>query len=163
MIIECINCGKKFDVNSELIPSEGRTIQCGSCNHIWFFKKKDSSSIDFSRPQLNEKSTIISSGNLKNKKKLIKEKKNETKLKEKIDKDFTTKGSEIIEYKSKSNFTFTRFLSYIVVFIISFISFIILVDTFKLQLYNFYPDLEFLLYSFYETLIDIQLFIKDLN
>ena len=37
MIIECINCNKKFDVNSELIPSSGRTIQCGSCNHIWFF------------------------------------------------------------------------------------------------------------------------------
>ena len=41
MIIKCINCAKKFDVNSELIPSEGRTIQCGSCNHIWFFKKED--------------------------------------------------------------------------------------------------------------------------
>ena len=37
MIIECINCNKKFDVNSELIPSTGRTIQCGSCNHVWFF------------------------------------------------------------------------------------------------------------------------------
>ena len=39
MIIECINCSKKFDVNSELIPSEGRTIQCGSCNHVWFFSQ----------------------------------------------------------------------------------------------------------------------------
>ena len=41
MIIECINCAKKFDVNSELIPSIGRTIQCGSCNHVWFFNKND--------------------------------------------------------------------------------------------------------------------------
>ena len=41
MIIECIKCSKKFEVNSELIPSEGRTIQCGSCNHVWFFDKKD--------------------------------------------------------------------------------------------------------------------------
>ena len=24
---------------SDLIPSEGRTIQCGSCNHVWFYKK----------------------------------------------------------------------------------------------------------------------------
>ena len=39
MIIECVNCFKKFDVNSDLIPSNGRTIQCGSCNHIWFFTK----------------------------------------------------------------------------------------------------------------------------
>ena len=37
MIIECVNCGKKFNVSSELIPPEGRTIQCGSCNHVWFF------------------------------------------------------------------------------------------------------------------------------
>ena len=40
MIIECINCSKKFDVNSDLIPASGRTIQCGSCNHIWFYKKE---------------------------------------------------------------------------------------------------------------------------
>ena len=39
MIIQCINCNKKFSVNSELIPNKGRTIQCGSCNHIWFFNK----------------------------------------------------------------------------------------------------------------------------
>ena len=38
MIIECINCNKKFDVNSELIPNSGRTIQCGSCGHVWFFR-----------------------------------------------------------------------------------------------------------------------------
>ena len=38
MIIECINCNKIFEVNSELIPSSGRTIQCGSCGHVWFYK-----------------------------------------------------------------------------------------------------------------------------
>ena len=48
MIIECINCSKKFDVNSDLIPDTGRTIQCGSCNHIWFYKKDDESRIDSS-------------------------------------------------------------------------------------------------------------------
>ena len=46
MIIECINCSKKFDVNSDLIPDNGRTIQCGSCNHIWFYKKDYESKID---------------------------------------------------------------------------------------------------------------------
>ena len=39
MIIECVKCSKKFDVDSNLIPLKGRTIQCGSCNHVWFFKK----------------------------------------------------------------------------------------------------------------------------
>ena len=40
MIIECINCDKKFSVNPDLIPSSGRTIQCGSCNYVWFFDPK---------------------------------------------------------------------------------------------------------------------------
>ena len=38
MVIQCVNCSKKFDVNSSLIPENGRTIQCGSCNHTWFYK-----------------------------------------------------------------------------------------------------------------------------
>ena len=40
MIIQCINCNKKFNVNSDLIPDNGRLIQCGSCNYSWNFKKK---------------------------------------------------------------------------------------------------------------------------
>ena len=37
MIIECICGKKKFEVNSDLIPNTGRTIQCGSCEKVWFF------------------------------------------------------------------------------------------------------------------------------
>jgi predicted Zn finger-like uncharacterized protein len=40
MIIDCIKCTKKFEVNASLIPDNGRTIQCGSCNHVWFYKPK---------------------------------------------------------------------------------------------------------------------------
>ncbi len=40
MIIVCVNCNKKFEVNSSLIPEKGRSIQCGACNHIWFYTKK---------------------------------------------------------------------------------------------------------------------------
>ena len=38
MIIDCPNCNKKFDIDQNLIPSNGRLLQCGSCNHKWFFK-----------------------------------------------------------------------------------------------------------------------------
>ena len=38
MIIECVNCNKKFNINPDLIPQEGREIQCGSCNHRWHYK-----------------------------------------------------------------------------------------------------------------------------
>ena len=42
MIIECINCIKKFNVDADLIPKLGRQIQCGSCKHIWHFKMESS-------------------------------------------------------------------------------------------------------------------------
>ena len=52
MIIECINCHKKFVVNSDLIPTAGRNIQCGSCNHLWFFKP-DKIQKEISEKQVN--------------------------------------------------------------------------------------------------------------
>ena len=43
MIITCPNCNKQFKIDNTLIPDEGRDLQCGSCNHIWFYniKKKN--------------------------------------------------------------------------------------------------------------------------
>ena len=41
MIITCPSCQKKFELDDNLLPENGRTLQCGSCNYKWFFKKKD--------------------------------------------------------------------------------------------------------------------------
>ena len=41
MIIECICGEKKFEVSPELIPASGRTIKCGSCDKIWFYKPEN--------------------------------------------------------------------------------------------------------------------------
>ena len=38
MIINCPNCDKKFEIDKKLILPDGRLLQCGSCNHKWFFK-----------------------------------------------------------------------------------------------------------------------------
>ena len=152
MIIECINCSKKFEVDSSLIPSEGRTIQCGSCNHVWFFKKSDENYLKTTKNDLPKNFINQSKSKAKNRK--LDEKKKSIK--------YEKKGSEIVEYTPKSNFTFGKFLSYIIVIVVSFIAVIIILDTFKTPLYNFFPDLEFILFSFYETLKDIELFIKDL-
>ena len=38
MIITCPSCNKKFNVDASLIPQKGRTLQCGFCEHKWFFK-----------------------------------------------------------------------------------------------------------------------------
>ena len=158
MIIECINCSKKFDVNSDLIPSAGRTIQCGSCNHIWFHEKNYESQINSTeiKPKIKD---IYKDDIVKNEPK-IKPVKNKQKL-SKLEKT-ESKGSEIVKYKPKSNFTLGKLLSYIVVVIISFTAIILILDTFKIQLYELFPKLEFFLFSLYETLKDIQLFIKDL-
>jgi predicted Zn finger-like uncharacterized protein len=39
MIISCINCKKEFDIKPDLIPDNGRLLECSSCSHQWFFKK----------------------------------------------------------------------------------------------------------------------------
>ena len=152
MIIECINCSKIFDVNSDLIPSTGRTIQCGSCNHVWFFnpnkvnlKLKEEIQPRVSIPINNQKIEDI------------KPKKKTDQLNKTENKKF-----EVTKYQAKSSFNITKFLSYILVSIITFVALIILIDTFKSVLYVAFPGLELMIFSLFETLKDIQLFIKDL-
>ena len=152
MIIECINCNKVFEVNSELIPENGRTIQCGSCEKIWFFDpNKENLKIN------EELEQNISEPAVKQKTKEIKPKKEIDNLDKTEKKKF-----EVTRYKAKSSFNITKFLSYILVSIISFVALIILIDTFKSVLYVVFPGLELMIFSLFETLKDIQLFIKDL-
>jgi len=153
MIIECVNCDKKFQVNAELIPDAGRTIQCGSCNHLWFFKISDLENQRIAKvniEQTNEKKTNKS---VRKQSEYLDTRKNL---------DLNKKNYELTKYKEKSNFSFGKLLSYIIVFLISFIAIIILIDTFKVPLYEFFPNLEIISFSFFETLKDIKLFIIDL-
>ena len=158
MIISCVNCNKKFSVNSDLIPENGRTIQCGSCNHIWFFKKN----FNDLQKDLSD-NTIKKTRSAENKKSLDIKIPQQTDIQHnKIDKITKKKRSEIVKYQPKKKFTFVSLLSYIIVSLISFVALIILLDTFKSPLYNNFPQLELILFNFFETLKDIQLFIKDL-
>ena len=153
MIIECINCSKVFEVNSELIPKNGRNIQCGSCNHVWFYNPKIS---NFKK----EKNQDTKIDNLKktfieeNKQKVFEEK-DYSKLKD-------NKNYEITEYKPKKSLSFLKFLSYLIVILISFVALLIIIDTFNSFLYQFFPGLELIMFNLFETLKDIELFIKDL-
>ena len=152
MIIECI-CGKKeFEVNSDLIPSTGRTIQCGSCDKVWFFNPNKENL------KLREEIEPNISTSINNKK--IKDTKS-NKRTDNLSKS-EKKKFEVTKYQAKSSFNITKFLSYILVSIISFIALIILIDTFKSVLYVVFPRLELMIFSLFETLKDIQLFIKDL-
>jgi len=44
MIITCPSCKKKFKIDANLIPLKGRDLQCGSCDHVWFYKIEDKTS-----------------------------------------------------------------------------------------------------------------------
>ena len=156
MIIECINCNKKFEVNSELIPSSGRTIQCGSCNHIWFFDPKKIISKEKPITKIDKKLYSKTPSSIKKKPYPKKEKKNNLSDIE------NKKNYEITKYNPKTSFSLSKFLSYILVLIISFVALLIIIDTFSIPLYQKFPNLELIVFSLFETLKDIELFIRDL-
>ena len=72
------------------------------------------------------------------------------------------KNYELAPYKSKPTFSLSKFLSIIIVLIISFIAVLIVIDTFKSPIYRIFPGIEFIIFSLFELLKDIKLFIKDL-
>ena len=150
MIIVCPSCGKNFNVDEDLIPDKGRLLKCGSCNQTWFFNKNENIEI---KPSTN-KVFVEEKSNIKQKK-----------IRKPVS-NFSTnikKGSELVKYQPKYNFTFAKFLSYIIVSIITFVAIIIVLDTFKDPLSNIFPNLELVLYNLFETLRDLILFAKDLN
>ena len=145
MIIVC-PCGeKKFEIDQNLIPEEGRLLQCGFCNEKWFFNKNKTEVLETKVNVKNEK--VANSNN------------NDVNLKEN---EISLDDNNDNVIKVKNNFSFSIFLSFILVSIISFVALIILIDTFKSPLYEIFPNLELILFNLFETLKDIKLFIKDL-
>ena len=41
MIISCEKCNKNFEISDNLIPDEGRLLECGSFSYQWHFIPKD--------------------------------------------------------------------------------------------------------------------------
>ena len=156
MIIVCPTCGKKFELDENLIPDKGRLLKCGSCNQTWFYNKN----IEFTVKPLTEKYGLKT----ETKKIDLEVKDIKNKKIDQSDKNLSkNKRTALIKYKSNSNFTIRNFLSYIIVSLISFIALIIILDTFKSPLSVFFPNLELILYNLFETLRDLTLFAKDLR
>ena len=156
MIIICPSCGKKFELDENLIPDKGRLLKCGSCDQTWFYNKNVESSVkppteeNILKTEIKKKDLEIE--DIKNKK-IYKSNRNLP----------DNKRTQLIKYKSNSNFTIGKFLSYILVSLISFVALIVILDTFKNPLSVFFPNLELILYNLFETLRDLTLFAKDLR
>ena len=163
MIIECPCKKKKFNIDINLIPAEGRNLQCGSCDRVWFYKRQ----VPIPKsPQINEDIAI--------KEKEVSDKLNNDKSKDQLieqpveeNEKAKSELSAIKENESKPEVIkktqSSKFFSYLIVFIISLGALIILLDTLKTPLINIFPGLEVLLFNLYETLKDIKLFIIDLS
>ena len=164
MIITCPNCNKQFKIDNSLIPDEGRDLQCGSCNHVWFYNIQEKNN-----EILELKQEIISEGietKAENKEDKIEGKQQPEEI---IKTEIYNKKKEKNSEKQKNTTTIkktenkgSKFFSYLIVFIISFVALIILVDTLKTPLINVFPGLEIILFNLFETLQDIKLFIIDL-
>ena len=168
-------CGeKKFKVDASLIPSEGRLLQCGFCDKEWFYKEsealKNDNIISKDYPQdeisINE-SQIKPSSLVENEQKIQIPIETETiirqaekKIKKTTNKKVNIEAKNLNESKNNG---ILNFFSYLIVFIISFIALIILLDTFKTPLINVFPGIENILFSLFEILKDIRLFIIDLT
>ena len=164
MIITCPNCNKQFKIDNSLIPDEGRDLQCGSCNHIWFYNIQEKNN-----EVLELKQEIISEDietKAKNKEDKIEEKQqSEQIIKTEINNKKKEKKSE--EQKNTTTLKKTenkgsKFFSYLIVFNISFAGLVILLDTLKTPLISVFPGIEIILFNLFETLQDIKLFIIDL-
>tara|TARA_B100000282_G_scaffold233882_1_gene176270 strand:+ start:729 stop:1196 length:468 start_codon:yes stop_codon:yes gene_type:complete len=153
MIITCEKCSKKFNINDNLIPKEGRQLQCGSCGYKWYFEPVDKSIK--SRNDISEETIFNNETVEKNKIEKIPEK--QKIIQKKIIP--TSVNEKKVTNKIKKS---PKIIKNLLVLIISFVALITFLDTFKYQLGNYLPGLEFLLNNLYESVKDIFLFFKDL-
>ena len=164
MIITCPNCNKKFKIDNSLIPDEGRDLQCGSCNHVWLYKIEEEKSKILKLKEeidINNIETKVD----KNNEKIIENKNPITKIETELNnqkKEKNIKKQNESKVSQNTENTGNKFFSYLIVFIISFVALIILLDTLKNPLINVFPGLEIILFNLFETLQDIKLFIIDL-
>ena len=144
MIIKCPNCNKKFQIDQNLIPSNGRMLQCGSYDHNWFFKFENENKVEKEEIQIDEN---------------VRDSQEKTSFEEEII------GNENDNTNNKENKLKENNLNYfkiILVVIISFVAFIIILDTFKNSLIYIFPNIKIILDNLYQSLHDINLFMLDL-
>ena len=149
MIIVC-PCGKKkFNVKDELIPDKGRLLQCGECDREWFYSKNINT--------INETNVEIPVEEIVQESFGIEDEYSDDVLEE--DKTFELEKPKTSKRQKDKQFNFFKL---ILVFIISFAAFILVVDTFMVQISEYFPFAEKYLDNLYQSIIDISLFFQNL-
>tara|TARA_B100000941_G_C28287120_1_gene439590 strand:- start:118 stop:588 length:471 start_codon:yes stop_codon:yes gene_type:complete len=155
MEIKCDKCSKIFIVDQNLIPHNGRLVQCSNCKNEWFFKPNDKKTEELSQDFNYDNDKInIYNEELETLDFISNNSKDQVSSSVKYDSSIITK-----EKKRK----ISQYLKYLLVSIISFIALILIIDTFDVYLKNMFPGIENMLQNFYETLKDVFLFLKDLS
>ena len=153
MIIQCENCNKKFEIQDNLIPDDGRLLECGSCDHQWHYTPITKLELT-DEVQIKDKPA---------EQLIVKKTKKKSKIIEKIDESNTDnkidQTNENITTKEKN----ISFINFLLVGIISFVAIVILVDTFKNQITYVIPNINLYINQLHEILRDIFLFIADLS
>ncbi len=151
MIIDC-PCGKKkFSVKDELIPAKGRLLQCGECAREWFYSKNintiNETNVEIPAEEIAQESFGV--------------------IEDKYDDDDVLEEDKTVELEKPKNIdkketTKVNFFKLLLVFIISFVAFILIVDTFIVQISKHVPFAKKYLDNLYQSLIDISLFFQNL-
>ena len=165
MIINC-ECGKKkFNIDSSLIPKEGRLLKCGSCSKIWHYtpiiETKNDEDLDVKINESVVKNELQSDEAINDKN--FKDISEEVLSEESTDHDENEENNIKEENKNEEKQGKIKMvLVYFIIVIISLLGLIFLLDTFKSYLISVFPTVTPFFDSFYETLLDLKLFIKDL-
>ena len=148
MIITCPCGDKKFKVDANLIPKDGRLLQCSGCGHKWHYIQVLDNEIEFNEEKVNLSENLFN---------------DEFETDENLNKTINDKSEKLIEEKIiKKTTNRINYLKITLVLIISLVALILALDTFKFQISNLIPGFEVVMENLYETFLDIKLFVIDL-
>ena len=159
MIIDCPKCSKKFNIADNLIPEEGRLLKCGKCENTWFYNKKEKiiNTENNEIKEIDNETTQITK-ELQKEPKIKKRKINKPKkttIKQSTSKELVSVNKNV---KDKEGNIIKKFF----VIMLSLLAVILLIDTFKIQISSFFPEIIMTMDSLYIVINDLKLFIKDL-
>ena len=163
MIIQCENCNKKFEIQDNLIPDDGRLLECGSCAHQWHYTPITKLELTDEVPIKDEPADEVPIKDEPAEELIIKKVKKKSKIIKKIYENDSDNEIDQTNENIKTKEKNISFINFLLVGIISFVAIVILVDTFKNQIAYLIPNINLYINELHEILRDIFLFIADLS